>query len=340
MSRGFAPARAPARFKILAGARRRTSHRRAAARATLAALTLGCALALPGQAWATFPGSPGLIALQRSADPEASDIWVLDWQTGAARQLTHKGYNAEPSFSPNGRWIAFRSDASWHGYLNIWAIRADGTGLHRLTKGKGELEADSPAFSANGRWVAFSAEGPRGGRQIERVGLSGGHRQALVPERGKVSAFSPAYSPDGRRLAWVEWRESRHAVPHIYVGRPNGRAGRRLTTGLEPQFSPDGRSIVFRRVSSCGRGGLRTEIDVLSLDTGQLSELKASCGVSLDAPTYSPDGSWIAYTVYSGGEKSELGFVPVPDLTPSFMPLAGLGTDLPVDEAPSWQPVP
>jgi Tol biopolymer transport system component len=294
-------------------------------------------VATPAQG--TFPGSPGLIALQRSADPNASDIWVLDWQTGAARRLTHKGYNAEPSFSPNGRWIAFRSDASWHGYLNIWAVRTDGSGRHRLTKGKGELGADSPAFSANGRWVAFSAEGRRGGRQIERVALSGGHRQVLVPERGKVSASSPTYSPDGRHLAWVGWRESRRAVPHIYIGRPNGRAGRRLTTGVEPQFSPDGRSIVFRRVSNCGSGRLGTEIDTLSLDTGRLSELKASCGVSLDAPTYSPDGSWIAYTVYSG-ERSELGFVPAPLTTPSFTPLAGLGTDLAVDEAPSWQPVP
>src|SRR5690349_4313982 len=76
---------------------------------------------------AAFPGAPGLIALQRSADPDASDIWLLNWQTGATRQLTHRGYNAEPAFSPNGRWIAFRGDASWHGYLNIWAIRVDGT---------------------------------------------------------------------------------------------------------------------------------------------------------------------------------------------------------------------
>lgn len=301
------------------------------------ALTSG--LACTDQAKAAFPGSPGLIALQRSADPNASDIWVLDWQTGAARRLTIRGYNGEPAFSPNGRWIAFRSDASWHGYLNIWAINADGSGLHRLTKGRGELDADSPAFSANGRWVAFSAEGSRGGRQIERVALSGGHRRVLVRERGKVSAFSPAYSPDGRHLAWVEWRESRGAVPHIYIGRPDGRAGRRLTTGLEPQYSPDGRSIVFRRVSSCGSGRPRTEIDALSLDTGQLSELTASCSVSLDAPTYSPDGSWIAYTVYSG-ETSALSFAPLPGTTPSFAPLAGLGTDLPVDESPSWQPIP
>lgn len=131
--------------------------------------------------------------------------------------------------------------------------------------------------------------------------------------------------------------ETPKAEPHIYIGDTLGRRPRRLAYGIEPQFSPDGRSIVYVRRDSCAKGVLGTEIATLSLDTGKIWHIKASCGkVLLDAPTFSPDGSWISYTVYSG-EKSELGFTPVP-LTPSFAPLAGIGTDLPVDEAPSWQP--
>jgi Tol biopolymer transport system component len=294
----------------------------------------------PSAASASFPGIPGLIAVQRSANPNASDIWVLDWQTGATRQLTHGDFDAEPDFSPNGQWIAFRSDASWHGYLNIWAIQVDGSGLHRLTKGKGDLDAESPAFSANGRWVAFFAE-PLGDdrTQIDRVALSGGHRQILIdPSRGEY-AISPTYSPDGRHLAWVQGAEARKAEPHIYIGNTLGRNGRRLTYGIEPQFSPDGRSIVYVRRDLCAKGILGSEIAVLSLENGTQSQVKASCGSLLEGPTYSPDGSWITYTM-SSGEKSELGFTPVPLATPSFTPLAGIGTDLPVDEAPSWQPIP
>lgn len=291
-------------------------------------------------AWAAFPGSPGLIALQRSADPNASDIWTLDWQTGTARRLTHRGYNGEPSFSPDGHWIAFRSDASNYGRLNIWAIRANGKGLHGLTLGHGELGVDSPAFSANGRWVAFTAEAPRGGYEIDRVALSGGHRRVLVPGTANSSAVAPSYSPDGRRLVWVGGPEVLfgRTRPHIFIGDLNGQDVRRLTAGNEPEFSPNGNSIAFVREHECASGQPGAEIATLSLVTGQQWQVKASCTVHLADPTYSPDGSWVAYTAYTA-EKSELGFVQAPNALPSFAPMAGLGTELSVDEAPTWQPV-
>lgn len=291
-------------------------------------------------ALAAFPGSPGLIALQRSADPNASDIWTLDWQTGEARRLTNHGYNAEPAFSPDGHWIAFRSDASKYGRLNIWAIRANGKGLHRLTLGHGELEPGSPAFSANGRWVAFTAEAPQGGYEIDRVALSGGHRRVLVSGTAKKSTFAPSYSPDGRHLSWVGAPEVLFgkARPHIFIGDQNGRDVRRLTVGNEPEFSPDGNSIVFIKERECGGSQRGTEIATFSLVTDQQWYLKASCTAQLADPTYSPDGTWIAYTVYSV-EKSELGFVQVPNALPLFAPIVGLGAELPVDEAPTWQPV-
>lgn len=294
-----------------------------------------------GTAGAAFPGAPGVIAVGRSADPDSSNIWTLDWRTGAARQLTDDDYAAEPAFSPDGRWIAYRSDASRYGRINIWAIRANGRGRHRLTLGHGELEPSSPAFSANGRWVAFSAAAAGGGSEIDRVALSGGHRQVLIPGTPQNSAGGPSYSPDGRHLAWVGGPEvlRGRAEPHLYIGHTNGRGARRLTNGSEPQFSPDGRSIVFARDLRCGQG-VGTEIDTISLEVHREWHVTASCGAGLFGPTFSPDGAWITYTRVSLSEgKSELVFTPAPGVTPSYTPLPGLGTDLPVDEAPSWQPV-
>lgn len=218
-------------------------------------------------------------------------------------------------------------------------MRPDGSGLRRLTKGWGEHGAESPAFSADGHWVAFSAESRQGGQEIARVALSGGHWRTLVPQRGKVSAFAPSYSPDGRHLAWVQFREAPRALPYIFIGSPSGRGGRRVTVGNKPEFSPDGHAIVFLREGRCPNGIRGTEIDTLTLDTGQLRQVRLSCGVELDSPTYSPDGGWITYTVYLG-ERSEIAFSPVFDFPSLIAPQPGLGADLPVNAAPSWQPIP
>jgi len=65
-----------------------------------------------------------------------------------------------------------------------------------------------------------------------------------------VSAFDPSYSPDGRHLAWVEYREAPRALPHIFIGNPSGRGGRRLTAGSEPNSHP-----MDTASSSSGRAG-------------------------------------------------------------------------------------
>lgn len=50
-------------------------------------------------------------------------------------QLTHEGNNEEPSFSPDGRFIAFSSDRD--GLWKIYIMRLDGSGQKALTKGYG-----------------------------------------------------------------------------------------------------------------------------------------------------------------------------------------------------------
>jgi Tol biopolymer transport system component len=156
-------------------------------------------------------------------------------------------------------------------------------------------------------------------------------------------AMDPAYSPDGRFLARVQFRAGFERPPRIYIGNPDGRGGRLLTTGNQPDFSPDGRSIVFSREISCGAGIVGSEIDTISLETREVLHLKSACGVGLGAPTYSPDGGWIAYDIASGagsGLKYKLGFISVPGVASSVTPFPGLGTDFMVDADPSWQPIP
>lgn len=110
-------------------------------------------------------------------DPEM-ELYVTDPVTGKERRLTETlGYDAEASFSPDGEWIVFSSmrdgydgdlteeekktlevDPSYFGEL--YRIRADGTGLQRLTNTPGY--DGGPFYFPDGSriiWRRFSEDG-------------------------------------------------------------------------------------------------------------------------------------------------------------------------------------
>jgi len=80
-------------------------------------------------------------------------IYKLDTETGKITKLTNKRGNCRPHFSPDGKWIAFVSEN--HGKSDIFLMRADGTGIHSLTKDPAHWEY-YPAWSRDGKRVYFS----------------------------------------------------------------------------------------------------------------------------------------------------------------------------------------
>lgn len=65
----------------------------------------------PGMHWAPFPAPDGRhVAYVRLAPPRNFDVYVRDLETGEEKQLTRwDGFDGFPSFSPDGRWMAFAS---------------------------------------------------------------------------------------------------------------------------------------------------------------------------------------------------------------------------------------
>src|SRR2546428_4795546 len=59
-----------------------------------------------------------------------------------------------PSYSPDGKQIAFVSDAL--GGLDIWIASADGSNLRRLTHDPGSKQKD-PSWSPDGSRIAFAS---------------------------------------------------------------------------------------------------------------------------------------------------------------------------------------
>ncbi|MHB1942846.1 MAG: Tol-Pal system beta propeller repeat protein TolB [Acidiferrobacteraceae bacterium] len=104
--------------------------------------------------------------------------------------------------------------------------------------------------------------------------------------------ISPVWSPNGRRIAYVSFEHSGHAV--VYV--ENVSTGhRRLVAGYRglngaPAWSPNGRDLALM-LTKDGNPGLF----VLNLSTGILRRLTHDPAINTE-PTWSPNGEKIAFT--------------------------------------------
>jgi hypothetical protein len=111
------------------------------------------------------------------------------------------------------------------GSSEIWTVRADGTGLKRLTR---VTHAESPKWSADGSQLLFIRRYPGADRsELWTVDATGRHLRRLAAIAGIVAAD---WSPDGSHLA-VLAAEGEGDSLQLHVGRSNGK-------GLRPVGEP------------------------------------------------------------------------------------------------------
>lgn len=206
-----------------------------------------------------------------------SDIFVTDVENRAPSRLTNSqsrilddnDWNFHPTWSPDGRQIAFTSDAST-GSPTLWLMNADGTNRRPLPTGIASLESvDHISWAPDGGSLAIAFFTDRGPSQVARLplptgGAANGRPAATVLTAAAVltgaavltslpgGAMDPAWSPDGRWLAYAA-RDGRGV--DVYVMRPDGSGATRLTNAgarmaRAPEWSPDGRSLAYLSAES------------------------------------------------------------------------------------------
>src|SRR4030095_4527059 len=107
------------------------------------------------------------------------------------KQLTKtRAFEGLPSLSPDGQWLAFRSDASGNGDLIV--RRSDGVQTVTLTASPSDDESD-PQFSPDGTMIAFGSV--QSGISI--MPRDGGPARHLAREGAQ-----PTWTPDGRFLIY------------------------------------------------------------------------------------------------------------------------------------------
>src|SRR5713101_517997 len=151
----------------------------------------------------------------------AGDLWTADLDGGNVRRITSDvGVESSPSFSPDGKWIAF--SAQYEGNTDVYVVSAEGGVPKRLTWHPGADIAQG--FTPDGKSVLFTS--PRAvfsGRftQLFTVPVEGGPEERLpIPNANRA-----AFSPDGKRIAYnplpqqfLQWKRYRGgAVSRIWI---------------------------------------------------------------------------------------------------------------------------
>jgi Tol biopolymer transport system component len=163
-------------------------------------------------------------------------------------------------------------------------------------------------IAPDGRRAAI-AQSPLGQRinndDVWVVPFDGGPSTRLTSDAAIET--SPVWSPDGARIAFASSRESRRAIYQQYAD--GGPAAELLSIPVDPvtaamlpnDWSRDGRFIVGTALSREFSGDLR--ILTLSSDSSEpraIAPLLATA-FSETAPSFSPDGRWIAYASDESG---------------------------------------
>jgi eukaryotic-like serine/threonine-protein kinase len=117
---------------------------------------------------------------------------------------THTDLN--PSYSPDGRQIAFHSTRT--GASDIWIADRDGANPKRLTFTNARTTA-TPRWSPDGRWIAFESN-ESGQTEVYVIRSNGGpvHRLTNAPSIDAI----PSWSRDGRTIYFCSDRTGRFEI--------------------------------------------------------------------------------------------------------------------------------
>jgi Tol biopolymer transport system component len=262
-----------------------------------------------------FPDS--LLAAAQEGDDEARNEIkdeaeaLLRKQHGPARLLFSKetgsgGLNVGPALSPDGKKIVFLSEKSLFSIEMYVADVETGEIQRRLTKTATDPHFESLQFiNSSGAWSPDSrlfAFGSivKGDPALTIIDPSSGDKvkEFKYPELGEI--YTPKYAPDGRHVVFSGLV---NGYTDLFVADTETGDLRRLTTDLysdlQPDWSPDGASIVFvtdrfsTDLSDLDYGNYR--LGLIDPESGDIQALPVfSKGKHID-PQWSPDGQSVYF---------------------------------------------
>lgn len=196
-------------------------------------------------------------------DPQY-EIYQTDLSSGKATALTQAlGYDAEASYSPDGKHIVFASNRAAYQrplnaqdkqrlaqdpayFMDLYIMNSDGSNVRQLTAVPGY--DGGPFFSPDGKKITFRRFNPAGDKAEIWTMNTDGSEQKQITHLG-VMSWAPYYHPSGDYLIFAT---NRHGFGNfeLYIVDAEGQKEPVRVTDTEgfdglPVFSPDGKQLLW-----------------------------------------------------------------------------------------------
>jgi dipeptidyl aminopeptidase/acylaminoacyl peptidase len=264
-----------------------------------------------------------------------SEFWVLPWPTGQPYQVLPNVGRAAPATAtfdwlPDSRRIlvALWDDAKTSTHLSI-ADTTNGSIMPLTTTPGSE---GRPDVAPDGRRVAFTSEAID--FDLVEIPLDGAPLSPLLAT--SRNELDPTFARDGSQYAYVS---DRNGLLQIWLRSRDGQWERSVVSGDQfqgatlmlgsPALSPDGQRIAYQRYGNRGY-----QIWISTVAAAGPPVLLAPGALYQDAPTWSPDGVWVAFLQRTKDflavlAKARVGAAGTPEVLLERVPLGS---------RPSWSP--
>jgi len=172
-----------------------------------------------------------ILLWRRQSEAPAPDLTL--------RRLTSdSGLTFESAISLDGKLVAYASDRSGEGNLDIWVQHLAGGQAIRLSRH--EADDHAPAISPDGSRIAFRSERDGGGIYV--IAALGGDERLLAKD-----GRQPRFSPDGNWIAYYVGRGL--GAAQVFLMPANGGPPQPFQAGVSwaalPVWSPDSKRLLF-----------------------------------------------------------------------------------------------